>query len=141
MLNRNPKERINVTNALEHKWFQAYEAPGHKRETEKSLVVALRNLQNFEAGTTLQKAVLSYIAVQEIEPQMESELRNIFNALDVDRNGMISKKELLESYEKVYGSKSKALTACREVLRRGDVNKNGCIDYNGSFMMGFDQNS
>jgi len=133
MLNRDPRQRISAKNLLKHKWFNKTleESSKNKYEEEKNLTTALRNLQNFEADTTLQKAVLSYIASQEIDPQTEAQLRTLFTTLDKDGNGQISKQELEEGYEKMYGGIKKAKTLSKKVMAESDVNKNGCIDYNG----------
>jgi len=134
MLKRNPRERISIEKALKHPWFMNYENIVQKKDAEENLVLSLRNLQNFEADTTLHKAVLSYIASQEIASETEKKLREIFNTLDVDKNGVLSISELKEGYAKIYGSKSKAEKASKLVIEKSDVNNNGCIDYNGIFL-------
>jgi len=131
MLNRNRKERISAISALKHKWFVKYEdmSPS-KKERGDSLVISMRNIQNFVAGTTLQKAVMSYIASQQIDPDTEKRMRKVFEDLDDDKNGQLNEKELTDGYEKIYGDRAKAQRIAQMVMRKSDMNHNGSIDYN-----------
>ena len=132
MLNKNPKERISAKAALKHSWIVKHESALPCREDQdENLIQSLRNLKNFETGSTLQKAVLSYIASQEIDPETEKKLRLVFDALDVDKSGYVSTKELVDGYTKIYRSHNEAYHASMQVMKKTDINKNGHIDYNG----------
>ncbi len=79
----------------------------------------------------LQKAVLSYIVSQEIDQATEKRLRRVFDALDSDKSGLVSVRELISNYEHIYKDKFRAEKVSARILEKTDVNKNGCIDYNG----------
>ncbi len=148
MLNKDPKQRITAEAALNHPWIagggpSAYmvgerrnvgKAREKTKENSGGVVESLRNLRNFKAQNTLQKAVMSYIASQERDTKTEHEMRSAFLALDEDHNGQITEKELVECYQKLNKSKSLAKKEALAVIRRADVNKNGAIDYNEFIM-------
>ncbi|MDR3547074.1 MAG: EF-hand domain-containing protein [Candidatus Pacebacteria bacterium] len=132
MLNRDPKARITARDALKNCWIMKYETSEvSKKEQDENLIQSLRNLKNFETECTLQKAVLSYIASQEIDPVTEKKFRQVFDALDTDKSGQVSVSELVQGYERIYKDKVRARRASAQVLKRTDVNKNGYVDYNG----------
>jgi len=132
MLVKNPKDRITAAAALKHKWITYCEcAVQLKLKQEEYMIELLRNLKNFRAQGTLQKAVLSYIASQQLEESTEKELRKVFNGLDADKNGHITRQELVDGYQKLYKNPTQAKREALSVLKRVDVNMNGVIDYNG----------
>jgi len=83
---------------------------------------------------TFQKAVLAYIASQQLCQTEERKLRQAFEALDLDKNGSISKEELIKGYAFVYKDPDKAKEEVERIMRRIDVNQNGAIDYNGTII-------
>ncbi len=96
-----------------------------------SLILSLSNLINFRAQTTLQKAVLTYIASQHVDVHLEAILHENFTDLDLDHDGALSEQELVTMYQRVYGSLTIAKDKTQAVMKAADVNKNGVIDYNG----------
>lgn len=97
-----------------------------------SLLPSLRNLKNFGAEMLFQKAVLSYIAAQEINPEEEKKLKRLFDKLDSEKQGHVTPKALFDCYAKVYNDKAKARQASEQIIKRADFNNNGLIDYNGN---------
>lgn len=83
---------------------------------------------------TFQKAVLAYIASQELSQSEEKQLKDAFNLLDRDQNGIITKDELVEGYMKMGRAETVAKVEAEWVMRKIDVNQNGAIDYN-EFLM------
>jgi len=130
MLDRNANNRITANEAVRHPWLQKHEYQS-KEEANVNLIQSLRNLKNFKAETILQKAVLSYIASQEINPEEEKKLKQLFDSIDADKSGQVSLQELLEKYTKIFNSKTKAQQASANILKQTDINNNGYIDYNG----------
>ncbi len=133
MLDRDQKTRINAETALKHPWINGTPAKDSPHGGER-IVESLRNLRNFKAQNTFQKAVLSYIASQQMDMAMERKMRELFSSLDTDRNGQITEQELVNGYEKLHHSITLARRDALAVMRRADVNKNGVIDYNEFIM-------
>ena len=135
LLTKDPKLRITANEAVKHPWINKYEIDVDcKDELNDNLIQSLRNLKNFGAETILQKAVLSYIASQEIDPHEEKRLKQLFDTLDSDKNGQVTVTNLLSGYSKIYKDKVKAQHASMQIMKQADINKNGCIDYNGVYI-------
>jgi len=98
---------------------------------EEELFTTLDKLKGFRTQMTFQKAVLAYMASQQLYQSEEKKLREAFKALDKDNNGTISKNELIEGYILVYKNEQRAKEEVERIMRRIDVNQNGAIDYNG----------
>eukprot|EP00826_Nyctotherus_ovalis_P037587 TRINITY_DN3439_c0_g1_i26.p2 TRINITY_DN3439_c0_g1~~TRINITY_DN3439_c0_g1_i26.p2 ORF type:complete len:191 (+),score=58.68 TRINITY_DN3439_c0_g1_i26:3214-3786(+) len=105
MLTKDPLVRITANEAVQHPWLRKY-AYLSKEEENENLIQSLRNLKNFRAETILQKAVLSYIASQEIDPQEEKKLKHLFDTIDTDKSGQISFQELSDKYTEISNSKA-----------------------------------
>lgn len=136
MLTKDPKERINAKDALDHPWFKKYSSSfSYKGEQNETLIESLRNLKNFSAETTLQRAVLGYIATQEIDPHEEKRLKQLFYSLDVRKTGQVTLNDLMEGYTMIYKDKTKAQKISKQIMKRADLNNNGCIDYSGKSLI------
>ena len=61
----------------------------------------------------------------------EKRLKELFDSFDLNKDGQISKQELIEGYCKVFKNKAKAKSEADKIMHHVDINKNGVIDYNG----------
>jgi len=132
LLQYKPEKRPSAKEGLRDPWFQKFLEPN--KESSEELFNGLKNLASFRTQMTFQKAVLTYIASQELTQNEEKELKGLFNSLDKDQNGIITKDELVEGFIKVGEKKSNAKVKAKEVMHRIDINQNGAIDYN-EFLM------
>jgi len=57
------------------------------------------------------------------------ELRQTFEALDIDHNGLLDRKELVAAYEKIMSTEDSKIIV-KSILDNIDSNQNGEIDYN-----------
>ena len=130
-MNYNPEERVTAKEALNHPWIKIYETPDN---SYAELPIILKSLEAFRTQMTLQKAVLSYIASQELSNSEEGDMRNAFSLLDTSKNGVISKEELIQSYISIGLNPKMANFKTNRVMKRIDLNRNGVIDYN-EFLM------
>lgn len=127
-----PEKRPSATEALKDIWIQKFAEP--QEGSNEELFSGLKNLESFRTQKTFQKAVLAYIASQELSQTEEKKLKEAFNSLDKDNNGIITKDELIEGYMKMGKSEKAAIKEADWVMRRIDINQNGAIDYN-EFLM------
>ena len=126
MLTYNPATRISAEEALLAPWLRRRdERPGSKADIKSSL----SRLERFSTQIHLQKAVLTYIATQKLEPHEEARLKQLFNLFDIDKDGDISFEELVAGYYKVHGDLTKARAEARKIMQRVDLNKNGIISF------------
>ena len=131
LLQYSPENRINVNDALNDPWIHRY---SEKNVGNEYLFMTLTNLQSFHTQMTLQKAVLSYIASQELSKKEEEKLKDAFFTIDIDKDGYISTEELIRGYMLMNKSEEEAKSKASWVMKKLDINQNGSIDYN-EFLM------
>lgn len=137
MLCYHPNKRITAEEALKDTWFsnnqtiQLIEADVAKK--------ALNNLQQFHFNVALQKAVYIYISSQLSSSKERDELKKIFQTLDKNGDGKLSKEELKEGYHAYFGIDIDDDQLCK-LITNIDVDNNGYIDYTEFSMSAVDQN-
>ena len=80
----------------------------------------------------LQTAVLSYMASQQLSRTEESKIRELFNSFDKDKDGQLTKKELIDVLKYMYGDSKKIYKEADQMFANIDLNNNGSIEYNGT---------
>ena len=125
-----PENRPSASEALQDPWMLKF--IGSKGVSEEEMQKCMNNLRSFRTQMTFQKAVLAYIASQELTKDEEKQIKCAFEALDTDKNGSITKDELVRGYILAFGKEAEAPAEAERILRRLDVNQNGSIDYNGT---------
>ncbi len=113
------KTRFNAKQVLEHVWIKK-KAPDSDNEGIK---IDLNKLIKFQNYNKLKKAVLCLIASR-INSNEVNNLKNIFTALDKDKNGILSKDEIKQCLEK-----NQIKINFDKVFDSIDTNENGYIDY------------
>ena len=96
-----PEDRPMASEALRDPWIQKFYAT---KEASEELINSMQNLRFFRTQMTLQKAVLAYIASQELSKSEEKQLKEAFDMLDTDKNGTITKDELIQGYILAFGN-------------------------------------
>ena len=74
------------------------------------------------------------MASQQLTNVEEEKLKDSFNFIDTNRNGLITQDELISGYKLLGQSEEKAKEESEWVMKRIDLNQNGMIDYN-EFLM------
>ena len=126
LLQRESEKRPSAREALQDPWILKYSEKG-----EKIIKNSLANLRTFSVQMSLQKAVLAYMASQQLSKEEEARIKSEFALLDLDQDGSISTRELFKAYLNLYGDEETATKEARKTMEQVDVNQNGTIDYNG----------
>ena len=129
MLTRDADSRISASVALKQPWFNKFTQGAVVSDVD--LRLSLCNLRTFRTQLLFQGAVLTYIASQRLSRQEEAKIRLAFDTFDSDKDGELSKKELIAGLRYLYGCSKKAKKEAAEVLKNIDLNHNGTIEYNG----------
>ena len=124
MLEFNPKYRISADDAMNHPWILGL---ANMKETDIDQI-SLANLQTFHAEMKLQYAILSFIAFQMVSKDDAKRLANAFSQIDKNKDGKLSKEELLDAYMQQMG-KEAAAEEVKKIMQEVDVNNSGFIDY------------
>ncbi len=130
LLAYDPKTRISAGAALKHKWIQKHVKQVKVRIS--GLRHAIENLKSFRVQMVFQQAVLSYIASQQMRSDDEIRVRELYTFLDVDKDGQVSKQDLIQGFMKLYGDMKKAKREAEIIFKNIDLDRNMCIGYNGS---------
>ena len=121
-----PEERPSASVVLEHPWIK----DNNKREVNQTLgKKCLNNMRKFHAGRKLQQAALTYIVNYLMTKEEKNEMLEIFQSLDSNGDGVLSKDEIFEGYKQTLGE----VEARREVdriMKEADIDNSGTIDYN-----------
>ena len=72
---------------------------------------------------------MRYMTEHFISLSQETKARKAFEALDVNKDGQLSRLELIEGYKVIYGNEDEARMQVDNVMNKLDMNKNGTIDY------------
>ncbi len=127
MLTYDPAKRISAMEALKDPWIAKNTA--HSAGSAMAKVMpALDNLKKFHAGTMLKQAAMTYIVSQLVDEKEKKELQKVFQTLDKNGDGKLSKQELLEGYEGIYGGFIRS--ELEKAFDAIDIDKSGSIDYN-----------
>eukprot|EP00826_Nyctotherus_ovalis_P016292 TRINITY_DN1470_c0_g1_i7.p1 TRINITY_DN1470_c0_g1~~TRINITY_DN1470_c0_g1_i7.p1 ORF type:complete len:208 (-),score=55.88 TRINITY_DN1470_c0_g1_i7:13-636(-) len=132
MLVVNPSKRITAASALNDEWIKNM-IPQKKYIGEKE-DTSLTRLRSFKVKNQLQKSVLLHIASRLQSERRTKELKEIFQKMDKNGDGMLDKNELVEGYIQAGKEQKKANKVVDQLLRRIDINNNGLIDYS-EFLM------
>ena len=132
LLKLDPNERPSASEVLQNPWI--LNQLKSEELSKNELFMGLKNMKIFKTQMTFQKAVLSYVASQELRKVEEEKLKSTFDTIDKDRNGIITQDELEEGYKLMGRSEADAKEEAKSVMYRIDINRNGTIDYN-EFLM------
>ncbi|CAK95072.1 unnamed protein product (macronuclear) [Paramecium tetraurelia] len=126
MLQFDPTKRYSAQQALNDPWIKKFTNP---TEFDRPLMTkVLTNMRRFTEQQKLQEAVFKFIVNQLATKEEKAELLKIFQCLDTNQDGKLSKEELLVGYSKIM----KPVEAAEEVNRifqQVDKNNSGSIDY------------
>lgn len=125
LLEYNQINRLTAREALESKWINDYLQSNHNDMITLNVV---ENLTKFSSSITLQKATLSYLSLQLGQNEEIKKIQSEFNKIDKNKDGVLSKEELLECFSKIY-PKQEAKMKVKEMLTEIDFNNDGTINF------------
>ncbi len=124
-----PEARISASQALRHPWIR--ENSETATMSTADLRLSLSNLRNFRTQMIFQKAVLSYIASQQVTTKELEKIQRLFAIFDQNKDGQLTKKELIAGYQTVYRDPKRAKREAEAILRNLDLTGTDVIKYEG----------
>ena len=112
---------------MRHPWVTK---KAHEEIDEEATLNALTNLKNFNIEKKLQQATITYLVSQLAQKEDLLDLQKAFKALDKNSDGKLSRDELIEGYQKIFGELAEE--EVDKILARVDANGSGEIDYSGN---------
>ena len=133
LLEYDPNKRISAEEALKHPWFESEQVKSEDNEgllKVKNPNKLLNNLINYRSNNALRCAVLAYLVHNNIQLNQVHEDIKLFNKIDKNGDGQISKEELskgLENFIKISGKELE--NKVNIIFSNIDMNHNGYIEY------------
>ena len=124
LLSYNPDKRPSAEEALKNDWLISTVNQGNKKLSE----YIITNLIKFRSTVGLQKATVSFLTNQISINEEIKKLKEEFDKIDVNKDGEISKEELVKCLEVLYPSEEAKLRA-NEIFKEIDFNNDGSINF------------
>lgn len=118
-------KRPSAQEVLEHPWIKRL---ADKKEVSEVSPILTKNLKAFKGAQKMKKVVLTYVATQLSEKEIQS-LKKLFQALDKNGDGRLSREEITEGLKGRQDEKE----LC-EIMLSMDTDGSGFIDYNGIYI-------
>ena len=118
-----PEKRITVSEALQHKFFNELK----QTKLKKDDINFLNNLQTFPKRSKFYQLVVTYLAYNFGDKHLLNEIGKIFNKIDINSDGTLTKDELLKAYKELGMDADKE--KINEIINSIDFDKNGYIEY------------
>ena len=130
MLEYDPGKRLSAQECLEHPWIVSLGKNNNKlSETQIHLLPSvLNNIYNLNAKEKLQQATIAYIVHSVYSSKEIEELKKVFQALDVNGDGMLTYTEIKEGFEKYFGKRISEVKL-NKIIEEMDSNSDGIISY------------
>ena len=126
LLEYDPDKRLSAEQALENNWLKTM-----SEKTDDEIVLScdiIKNLNKFKSIVTLQKATLAFLANQISINQEIQKLKDEFDKIDENKDGEISKDELIKCFESMYPL-GEAIKRANEIFAEIDFNHDGSISF------------
>ena len=124
LLSYNPDKRPTAEEALNNKWLTTINSHGSQKLSE----YIISNLIKFRSTVGLQKATVSFLTNQISINEEIKKLKEEFDKIDINKDGEISKEELVKCLEVLYPSQEAKLRA-EEIFKEIDFNDDGTINF------------
>lgn len=124
LLAYDPKKRLSAEEALKNTWLNNNSSYGNIKLNEEIIF----NLSKFKTTLGLQKLTISFLTNQISINEEIKTLKEEFDKFDVNKDGEISKEELIECLKVCYPHKE-AVERAEWVLNEIDFNDDGKINF------------
>ena len=124
LLSYNPEKRLSAEEALNNKWLLSIINRGNNKLSD----YIITNLTKFRTTVGLQKATVSFLANQISINEEIKALKEEFDKIDVNKDGEISKSELVTCLEVLY-PRQEAIYRAEQIFKEIDFNNDGTINF------------
>eukprot|EP00828_Plagiopyla_frontata_P046331 TRINITY_DN8193_c0_g1_i2.p2 TRINITY_DN8193_c0_g1~~TRINITY_DN8193_c0_g1_i2.p2 ORF type:complete len:188 (+),score=35.50 TRINITY_DN8193_c0_g1_i2:536-1099(+) len=100
----------------------------------------LQNLSQFQAKNKLNTAFLTFIATYLLTQQEKTEAMKAFQSMDKNGDGLLSKQELVQGYNKLYHNMELSTQAVDKIMKEFGVEEEDNIDYTQFVMATLNKN-
>ena len=135
MLEYDSKKRITIEKAFHNDWIQQYNLI--KTIDEKIIQRTLKNLLQIKFERKLQEFIWMFFVNNFSSSMYDNKdiVLHVFQSVDLNGDGILSKEELVLAYRKIFGDLKKSEKYVEKIFKYLDSNKNGSIDFS-EFVIG-----
>ena len=126
LLEYNPDRRLSAEEAIENNWLKDMIKLTQNEINLNEDIIG--NLSKFKSIVTLQKATLAFLANQISINQEIKKLKDEFDKIDENKDGEISKEELIKCLETIYPT-PEAVKKTNEIFAEIDFNNDNSISF------------
>ncbi|CAG9329262.1 unnamed protein product [Blepharisma stoltei] len=116
-------KRMTAIEALGHQWFSKF------KEGDEPILLneqEIKFIRDFYRRPKLEKAIFSFVTSQASSIDEEKEYMKLFKFFDTDKNGSISKQELIDGIKKIGFSNNKKI---EKILNSIKIDEDCLIDF------------
>ena len=129
LLEYNPKLRITAEQALKHPWFETEDIKNLDYLDDAIARNMMSNLERYKSDNIIRCAVLAYLVHQNMNIKPCQDASKLFNSLDTDHDGKLSKKDLINAYLRYYNlNEQQAINKAEYIFKNIDTDNNGMIE-------------
>ena len=129
LLEYNPKLRITAEQALKHPWFNTEDIKNLDYLDDAIARNMMSNLERYKSDNIIRCAVLAYLVHQNMNIKPCQDASKLFDSLDTDHDGKLSKKDLINAYLRYYNlNEQQAINKAEYIFKYIDTDKNGMIE-------------
>ena len=126
-------KRLSAEEALKHPWFECKQVKSDDNEglfKVKNPTKLLNNLMNFTNDNILRSTVFAYLVHNNIQLNIVHEAIKLFNKIDKNGDGQISREELYDGFHNYLKLSDKELKNKVDIIFNNiDTDHNGYIEY------------
>jgi len=141
LLQKDPNKRITAEEAINHPWFKKMQIKEKLNTITSDKMQYISNLKSFKKNNILQSAALAYLVHNFSQLNSVQELYKLFNRIDYNGDGRITKEELLKGFKDYWFLDSDSLVEdVEKIFAKVDDDYNGFIECEEFVRAGIDKN-
>ncbi|CAK58560.1 unnamed protein product (macronuclear) [Paramecium tetraurelia] len=135
MLQLDPKKRPSASEILNDPWIK------EKAKEDKISLDVMNDLGKFHNESNMRAAILQLIAGEMMTNEEKDQLNQTFQSMDKNKDGQLSKEELVQAYSQVFNDELKAKHLVEDIFTQIDQNNSGKISYTEFLVASSKQNT
>jgi len=141
LLQKDPSKRINAELAMNHIWFKKFQTRDKLNLITSDKMKYINNLKVHRKSNVLQSAALAYLVHNFTQLNSVQELYKLFNWIDYNGDGKITREELLKGFREYWSIESDNLEEeVNKIFLNIDDDLNGHIECEEFVRAGIDKN-
>jgi len=120
-----PELRLSARDVVVHPWLRARTPLSNPQEIARQLFCNMRRFANSSCSL----ATFATVVAKHLDPQNLYKLRQLFDSIDSDCDGVISFDELMKGFEAAFGTNSYESQDLEVVFAQLDLDGSGAISY------------